>query len=89
MLQSTMIRVENIRTSKRDLLFTVLNDKGDPSIDNVCPECPLVRLGCSRQVDIMNGRITARVNLDSPRVQTLKANNEEVNCGNTDINFKA
>jgi hypothetical protein len=79
--------IENSRMIKREQLFTVVNEIGDKSIDNVCPGCPLERLGCSHYVDIFKGRITARVNLNAPRVKLLKENKEKVNCGNSDINF--
>lgn len=76
--------IENIRSIKSDLLFTVKNEMGDPNIGGLCRGCPLESLGCSRQFDTFGGKITALVNLDAYGVRLLVKDDKEVNCGATD-----
>lgn len=84
------MKIENVRTVKRELLFRVIGESGDTNVGNICPGCPLERLGCNRQVDTLNNIIIARVNLDSNRVQLAVKNKEEINCpANSEIKFRA
>jgi len=84
------MRIENLRIMKREILFAVVGVTGDINIGDVCLGCPLERLGCSHETNMTKKIISARVNLDSPRVQILKNKNENVNCpAGRDIKFKA
>jgi len=84
------MKIENVRTVKRDLLFTIISETGDTNAGNICPGCPLERLGCNRQVDTMNNIIKARVNLDANRVQLAVRNKEKINCpADVEIKFRA
>jgi len=84
------MKIENQRTSGRNLLFTVKSEDRDPNVSNLCSSCILRSNGCSNEVDPSKGIILARVNLDSLGVKSLINNDLEVPCGATsDIKFKA
>jgi len=75
---------------KRELSLVVVSEAKDINVANICPGCPLERLGCHRETNLTKGKISARVNLDSSRVQILKNKNEDVNCpAGRDIKLKA
>lgn len=83
------MKIENIRTLGRTLLFTASSEEGDSDVTILCDNCVLRSNGCSGE-GTRNGGFNARVNLDSNGVKSLVKNNLSAPCGATvEIKFKA